>query len=120
MKTYGSSINVGRQEWHSRRRLLDRRIEGNWHDSDVVHRKRYRNAHHTTPYFVPVIRQTIELVLGLHSGDLVPIERGQSAVDDDCRIECKALRRWTLPVPRQALELDFKKGNDISESILAV
>ncbi|GFY58177.1 hypothetical protein TNIN_94351 [Trichonephila inaurata madagascariensis] len=37
--TYGSSYNVGRQEWDSRRKLPDRRINGNWSDISVVHRR---------------------------------------------------------------------------------
>ncbi|GFY48575.1 hypothetical protein TNIN_474931 [Trichonephila inaurata madagascariensis] len=35
----GSSNNVGRQEWDSRRRLLDRRRDGNWRNVGVVHRQ---------------------------------------------------------------------------------
>ncbi|GFU12151.1 uncharacterized protein TNCV_2167481 [Trichonephila clavipes] len=48
------------------------KVEGK--DGEVV------NSHYTRPHFVPVIRQhfqTIELVLRLHSGDLVPFERGR-------------------------------------------
>ncbi|GFT51545.1 uncharacterized transposon-derived protein F54H12.3 [Trichonephila clavipes] len=48
------------------------KVEGK--DGEVV------NAHYTRPYYVPVIRQqfqTIEMILRLHSGDLVPFERGR-------------------------------------------
>ncbi|GFT83961.1 uncharacterized protein TNCV_680011 [Trichonephila clavipes] len=48
------------------------KVEGK--DGEVV------NSHYTRPHYVPVIRQhfqTIELVLKLHSGDLVPFERGR-------------------------------------------
>ncbi|GFX32826.1 uncharacterized transposon-derived protein F54H12.3 [Trichonephila clavipes] len=48
------------------------KVEGK--DGEVV------NAHYTRPHYVPVIRQqfqTIEMILRLHSGDLVPFERGR-------------------------------------------
>lgn len=43
-------------------------------DGEVV------NAHYIRPYYLPVVRknfQTIEIVLRLHSGKLVPFERGR-------------------------------------------
>ncbi|GFY49331.1 uncharacterized transposon-derived protein F54H12.3 [Trichonephila inaurata madagascariensis] len=46
------------------------KVEGK--DGEVV------NAHYTRPHYVPVIQQqfqTIEMILRLHSGDLVPFER---------------------------------------------
>ncbi|GFY77352.1 uncharacterized protein TNIN_5261 [Trichonephila inaurata madagascariensis] len=49
------------------------KVEGK--DGEVV------NEHYTRPHYVPVIRrhfQTVEMVLRLHSGELVPFERGQS------------------------------------------
>ncbi|GFS98545.1 uncharacterized protein F54H12.2 [Trichonephila clavipes] len=48
------------------------KVEGK--DGEVV------NAHYTRPHYVPVIRrhfQTVEMVLRLHSGELVPFERGR-------------------------------------------
>ncbi|GFW96212.1 uncharacterized protein TNCV_571831 [Trichonephila clavipes] len=48
------------------------KVEGK--DGEVV------NAHYTRPHYVPVIRQqfqAIEMILRLHSGDLVPFERGR-------------------------------------------
>ncbi|GFW82129.1 uncharacterized transposon-derived protein F54H12.3 [Trichonephila clavipes] len=48
------------------------KVEGK--DGEIV------NAHYTRPHYVPVIRQqfqTIEMILRLHSGDLVPFERGR-------------------------------------------
>ncbi|GFT22639.1 uncharacterized protein TNCV_3393231 [Trichonephila clavipes] len=45
-------------------------------DGEVV------NAHYTRPHYVPVIRQqfqTIEMILRLHSGDLVPFERSRDS-----------------------------------------
>ena len=47
-------------------------VEGN--DGEIV------NAHYSRPFYVPVIRQhfqTIQIDLRLHSGDLVPFERGK-------------------------------------------
>ncbi|GBN67376.1 hypothetical protein AVEN_149569-1 [Araneus ventricosus] len=48
------------------------KVEGK--DGEVV------NAHYVRPHYVPVLRknfQTIEMVLRLHSGELVPFERGR-------------------------------------------
>ncbi|GFW64837.1 uncharacterized transposon-derived protein F54H12.3 [Trichonephila clavipes] len=48
------------------------KVEGK--DGEVV------NAHYTRPHYVPVIRrhfQTVEMVLRLHSEELVPLERGR-------------------------------------------
>ncbi|GFT05433.1 uncharacterized protein TNCV_124251 [Trichonephila clavipes] len=48
------------------------KVEGK--DGEVV------NAHYTRPHYVPVIRrhfQTVEMVLRLHSEELVPFERGR-------------------------------------------
>lgn len=48
------------------------KVEGK--DGEVVH------AHYVRPHYLPVLQthfQTIELVLRLHSGDLVPFERGR-------------------------------------------
>ncbi|GFW27898.1 uncharacterized protein TNCV_767781 [Trichonephila clavipes] len=50
------------------------KVEGK--DREVV------NAHYTRPHYVPVIRQqfqTIEMILRLHSGDLVPFERSRDS-----------------------------------------
>ncbi|GFT03104.1 uncharacterized protein TNCV_1361711 [Trichonephila clavipes] len=50
------------------------KVEGKDGEKKVV------NAHYTRPHYVPVIRQqfqTIEMILRLHSGDLVPFERGR-------------------------------------------
>lgn len=47
-------------------------VEGN--DGEII------NAHYSRPFYVPVIRQhfqTIQIDLRLHSGDLVPFERGK-------------------------------------------
>lgn len=49
-------------------------VKINGKDGEVV------NAHYARPIYVPVIRQhfqTIEMVLRLHSGELVPFERGR-------------------------------------------
>ncbi|GFV87170.1 uncharacterized protein TNCV_5113881 [Trichonephila clavipes] len=43
-------------------------------------RERVVNAHYTRPHYVPVIRQqfqTIEMILRLYSGDIVPFVRGR-------------------------------------------
>ncbi|GFV17926.1 uncharacterized protein TNCV_873901 [Trichonephila clavipes] len=50
------------------------KVEGK--DGEVVNA-----SHYTRPHYVPVIRQqfqTIEMILRLHSGDLVPFERGRN------------------------------------------
>ncbi|GFX20284.1 uncharacterized protein TNCV_1438431 [Trichonephila clavipes] len=95
------------------------KVEGK--DGEVV------NAHYTRPHYVPVIRrhfQTVEMVLRLHSGELVPFERGRViAVLWHRRLVQKTVFRTALPfltrgaksVGKEVLKTGTQIVNDLLE-----
>ncbi|GFY59425.1 uncharacterized protein TNIN_318751 [Trichonephila inaurata madagascariensis] len=87
-------------------------------DGEVV------NSHYTRPHYVSVIRQhfqTIELVLRLHSGDLVPFERGRGIAGYGIGGWFKRLFRSALPflsrgaVGKEVLRTGAQIANDLLE-----
>ncbi|GFT09034.1 uncharacterized protein F54H12.2 [Trichonephila clavipes] len=95
------------------------KVEGK--DGEVV------NAHYTRPHYVPVIRrhfQTVEMVLRLHSGELVPFEREKViAVLWHRRLVQKTVFRTALPfltrgaksVGKEVLKTGTQIVNDLLE-----